>query len=128
MVPGKARAVTARRVRVAGYLFHGHVPAVAVYVGRAAPGLPASPYANPYPVRLHGLAEASRLYLEYLASRPDLLAVASRELAGKDLACWCPLPAEGDPDLCHAAMLLRLVSISACDLQRQEGTERRALP
>jgi hypothetical protein len=101
------------RVRVEGDLFHGRVPAGAVYVGRATPGLRASLYANPYPVRVHGLPEASRLYLEHLASRPDLLAAAQCELAGKDLACWCPLPAEGGPDLCHAAALLRLVSMEA---------------
>ena len=29
-----------------------------------------------------------------------------RELANRDLCCWCPLPAEGEPDLCHAAVLL----------------------
>lgn len=29
-----------------------------------------------------------------------------RELAGKDLACWCPLPPPGEPDICHAAVLL----------------------
>lgn len=32
------------------------------------------------------------------------------ELAGKDLACWCPLPAPGKPDTCHAAVLLELAS------------------
>jgi hypothetical protein len=37
-----------RRVRVRGDLFHGKVPEGAVYVGRAAPGLPASIYANPF--------------------------------------------------------------------------------
>lgn len=105
--------MTARRVRVQGDLFHGQIPAGAVYVGRAAPGLKASPYANPHPVRVHGLAEASRLYLEHLAARPDLPERARRELAGRDLACWCPLPAEGAPDLCHAAALLHLVSIAA---------------
>jgi Domain of unknown function (DUF4326) len=31
---------------------------------------------------------------------------ARYELAGKNLACWCPLPAEGEQDLCHAAVLL----------------------
>jgi hypothetical protein len=29
-------------------------------------------------------------------------------LRGKDLACTCPLPAEGEPDHCHAAVLLEL--------------------
>jgi Domain of unknown function (DUF4326) len=98
--------VTARRVRVQGDLFHGRVPDGAVYVGRAAPGLRASPYANPFPVSAHGAAEAVRLYLEHVASRPDVTAGIQRDLAGRDLACWCPLPADGEPDTCHAAVLL----------------------
>ncbi len=32
------------------------------------------------------------------------------ELAGRDLACWCPLPAAGEPDICHAAVLLRIAA------------------
>lgn len=44
-----------RRVRVQGDLYHGVIPVAddglpAVYVGRAAPGLKASPYANPFKV------------------------------------------------------------------------------
>lgn len=31
-------------------------------------------------------------------------------LRGKDLACWCPLPAPGEPDVCHAAVLLELAN------------------
>jgi hypothetical protein len=31
-----------------------------------------------------------------------------RELAGKDLCCWCPLPESGETDWCHAAILLRI--------------------
>ncbi|WP_432091065.1 DUF4326 domain-containing protein [Streptomyces sp. NRRL F-5630] len=31
-------------------------------------------------------------------------------LAGRDLMCWCPLPAEGEPDHCHAAVLLDLAN------------------
>jgi hypothetical protein len=93
--------VTARRVRVQGDLFHGRVPDGAVYVGRSAPGLKASPYRNDYLVRVHGLAEASRLYLEHLASRPDLLEGARREL-----------PAAGEPDLCHAALLLDVANLA----------------
>jgi hypothetical protein len=99
-----------RRVRVAGDLFHGRVPPGAVYVGRGAPGLPASPYANPYTVSAYGAPEASRLYLQHVASRPDVAASIVRDLAGKDLACWCPLPAEGGPDLCRAAALLVLAN------------------
>jgi Domain of unknown function (DUF4326) len=105
-VSGMEAMAGPRCVRVAGDLFHGRVPPGAVYVGRAAPGLPASPYANPYTVSAYGPPEASRLYLEHVASRPGVAAGIARDLAGKDLACWCPLPAEGQPDLCHAAALL----------------------
>ncbi|MGW4426091.1 hypothetical protein, partial [Streptosporangium sp. NPDC004631] len=69
-----------RRVRVVGDLFHGRVPAGAVYVGRAAPGLKASPYANPHcvggtgcrrcPGRVHDLNEASWLYGLHLDHNP----------------------------------------------------------
>ena len=31
-------------------------------------------------------------------------------LRGKDLACTCPLPADGQPDHCHAAVLLKLAN------------------
>jgi hypothetical protein len=32
------------------------------------------------------------------------------DLRGKSLACWCPLPAEGEPDICHGAVLLLAVA------------------
>ncbi|CAM5506753.1 hypothetical protein SANTM175S_07205 [Streptomyces antimycoticus] len=32
------------------------------------------------------------------------------DLRGRDLACWCPLPAEGQPDHCHAQVLLELAN------------------
>jgi hypothetical protein len=69
-----------------------------MYIGRSAPGLGASPYANPYPVRVHGLEASLRLYREYLVAHPDLVAAAARDLAGRDYACWCPpeRPCHGD--------------------------------
>ncbi len=33
-----------------------------------------------------------------------------RELRGKNLGCWCRLPAAGEPDRCHAALLLALAN------------------
>lgn len=42
--------MTGRRVQVEGDLFHGHVLDDAVYVGRQAPGLRRSRYANPLTV------------------------------------------------------------------------------
>lgn len=35
------------------------------------------------------------------------------ELRGRDLMCWCPLPEPGEPDHCHAAVLLELANASA---------------
>ncbi len=32
------------------------------------------------------------------------------ELRGKNLACWCAHPAPGEPDVCHAALLLELAN------------------
>jgi hypothetical protein len=95
----------ARRVKVEGDLYHGRVPEGAVYVGRAAPGLRASPFANPFTVKKHGRAEAVRLYREDLMGNPQLLAQARRDLADKDLACWCS-PAQ----LCHADILLEVAN------------------
>jgi hypothetical protein len=43
-----------RRVKITGDLFHRQVPDGTVYVGRAAPGLRRSPYANPFPVKTYG--------------------------------------------------------------------------
>lgn len=34
-------------------------------------------------------------------------------LRGKDLACTCPLPEPGQPDLCHAAVLLEWAAKAA---------------
>ncbi|MGW2384442.1 DUF4326 domain-containing protein [Streptomyces sp. NPDC001658] len=31
-------------------------------------------------------------------------------LHGRDLTCWCPLPGPGQPDHCHAAVLLELAN------------------
>jgi hypothetical protein len=74
-------------VRVEGDLYHGRVPAGAVYIGRACPGLPGSPFRNPFPVKTHGRAEALQLFRHHLVEHPELVEQAHRELAGKDLAC-----------------------------------------
>lgn len=100
-----------RRVVVAGDLFHGNVPAGAVYVGRPAPGLPGSPWANPHRVGRcptcsvvlvveHDQADAVSAYARDLGSDHERAARARAELAGRDLACWC----RTGP--CHADVLL----------------------
>lgn len=45
-----------------------------------------------------------------LARVPFTHAEVRAELGGKDLVCWCPLPAPGEPDVCHAAVLLRIAN------------------
>ncbi|HVK25939.1 MAG TPA: DUF4326 domain-containing protein [Actinokineospora sp.] len=100
------------RRRVTGDLLHGQIPTGSVYVGRSAPGLTASRYANPHRVgdcricdRVHDLPDALDAYARHLAAHPDLIAAARTDLAGADLACWCP------PDRpCHADVLLALVN------------------
>lgn len=100
----------ARRVKVSGDLWHGRVPPGAVYVGRGAPGLIGSPFRNPFPVKGRGPEKALELFRAHLAANPDLVARARAELAGRDLACWCPIPAAGEPDLCHAAVWLEILT------------------
>lgn len=97
-------------------------PHGAIYVGRG------SAWGNPYVVaRQAGVhtvtdgsggviftadreTEARRVacdwYRAWLSSQAGLLAAIRRQLAGHDLMCWCPLPEPGDPDHCHAAVLL----------------------
>lgn len=43
-------------------------------------------------------------------------------LRGKNLACWCSLPAPGEPDHCHAAVLLRLASVTCEDPRPASST------
>lgn len=97
-----------RRVRVLGDLFHGKVPAGAVYIGRQAPGLKASPYANRHVVgrpcracegRTHTRSEAVWLYELELPA--ELVERARAEIGDRDVACWCR---EGD--LCHGDQLI----------------------
>ncbi|CAM2159170.1 DUF4326 domain-containing protein (plasmid) [Pararobbsia alpina] len=52
--------------------------------------------------------EAWALYREFAHANEDLIATARSELRGKNLACWCPLPTEGEDDHCHASELLRI--------------------
>ena len=51
--------------------------------------------------------EAVRLFATRSAADSDSIRAG---LAGKNLACWCPLPEPGQPDWCHAAVLLRLAN------------------
>jgi hypothetical protein len=50
------------------------------------------------------------LYRRWLAKHPEVTTAARTELAGRDLMCWCPTPEPGEPDHCHAAILLHLAN------------------
>jgi hypothetical protein len=69
-------------------------PASAVYIGRP------SPFGNPFAIGRDGDREAvMEKYITWLADQPVLVDRARRELAGKDLVCWCA------PAACHGHVL-----------------------
>lgn len=47
-------------------------------------------------------------FREYCPPGSPLAEAARRILRGNNLGCWCPLPTPGEPDNCHAAVLLEL--------------------
>lgn len=54
---------------------------------------------------------ATDAYRQYVKDRPELLAAIRRELAGRDLMCWCPLiDASGVAVPCHADVLLEIAN------------------
>ena len=75
------------------------LPPGACYVGRP------SPWGNPFPVRVRRGPEYTRAvaivvvrFALYLEAIPRLVELARKELAGRDLACWCRV----DDPFCHA--------------------------
>ena len=72
-------------------------PASAVYIGRP------SPWGNPFAIGRDGdRDEVMGKYVTWLGEQPDLVEKARRELAGKDLVCWCV------PAACHGHVLRNL--------------------
>jgi hypothetical protein len=107
-----------QRQRTAGW----RMPAGAVYVGRGHGDY--GRWGNPFPAYDNSPAEralATGLFANLLATRrthpnPEhVIAYPTdeeirAELGGRDLACWCPLPAPGQPDHCHGAVLLAIAN------------------
>jgi hypothetical protein len=77
-----------------------------------------SRWGNPFAVgrRVDGVlvrdrAHAVELYRQLMADSADLRTAARIELAGRDLACWCPLSAaDGSRVPCHAEVLLEIAN------------------
>ena len=53
---------------------------------------------------------AWQLYLGFAPQNELLVTAARAELHGKNLACWCKLPAPYDDDECLAAVLLKIAN------------------
>lgn len=115
-----------KRERTAGWT----VPPGALYVGRGRGAY--GRWGNPFVVgvdaddREHATA-LFREWLEYdsataldpygsteyrqqMSDRREWMLAHAADLAGRDLMCWCALPAPGEPDHCHGAVLLELAA------------------
>ena len=85
-----------------------------IYVGRKLTmggwNLPASKWQNIYKVNEYGLSKALELYEKHVRETPELWN-SLEELEGKVLGCWCiQKPKQGDPEVCHAQILMRLIN------------------
>jgi len=68
-----------------------------IYCGRP------SKWGNPFEIGRDGdRGEVIEKYREYIASRPDLMEAAKKELKGKTLGCWC------HPQKCHCDILAKI--------------------
>lgn len=112
-------AATPQRIRLSrrrGW----RLPATAVNVARP------SRWGNPFVVGVHGtrqrcvdlyfllalgvLTVTTPAHMTEQEAAQRALAEAPARLRGKDLACWCPLPAPGAVDCCHATVLLAVAN------------------
>lgn len=96
----------------------GGIPAGAVYVGR--PSKWGNPFTGAGPID-HDLMKQ---YFQAWIVRPENAAFREEvrsELAGKDLACWCPLD-----KACHADVLLVVANhqVSNPDMNEEEALEQ----
>ena len=79
-------------------------------------------FGNPFSIKGYGHDQAVALHHAWitgaavdvaaakLAEKREAVLRALPSLRGKNLACWCPLPKAGEPDNCHAAVLLELAN------------------
>jgi hypothetical protein len=114
--PGAATLVKPSRIqrrRAAGW----RMPEGTVYVGRP------TRWGNPFPAGYFGREQAVTLYREWLAGADHLgtddadqrrrrILDSLPDLAGRDLACWCP-PGQA----CHADVLLDLADTCRVELR-----------
>jgi hypothetical protein len=83
-----------------------------VYIGRRNLyyKIPPSPFANYFPVSVHGRDEAIRKYRVSLIQKVDNGIVNLETLRGKTLVCWCKGTGEPGEDVaCHGDVLVELL-------------------
>lgn len=92
-------------------------PADAIVVAR--PSRWGNPFRVGWPHRLNGgrpiedrtcAVELYTMHTDLMGSYELDVDEVRQVLGGHDLACWCPLPAPGEPDVCHAAVLLEIAN------------------
>jgi hypothetical protein len=74
-------------------------------------------WGNPFPVGKLGRYETLRRFQEMLQDPAQMVAwwyppisEIRAKPGGRNLACWCGLPEPGEPDRCHAALLLEIAN------------------
>lgn len=65
--------------------------------------------------KLAARADATGRYARWIREpeQENTRALFRALLHGRDITCWCPLPEPGQPDHCHGAVLLSLLSEAA---------------
>lgn len=61
-------------------------------------------------VMVRDARHACRLYYQWVLGSARRAGDLLPPLAGRQLMCWCPLPAPGQPDWCHGAVLTLLAN------------------
>lgn len=122
MIAASPKPSRIQRKRARGW----KTPDNTVYVGRM------TKWGNPFVINPHVKAgskhpagitvqtreQAIECYKEMFAQRPDMIKQAQKELAGKNLACWCPLDKP-----CHADVLLEVANKQTINLMTQSDGE-----
>jgi len=81
-------------------MHHGDKPSDALYIGRP------TKWGNPFVIGKDGTRdEVIAKYREWLLAKPELVELAKRELAGKNLVCFCA------PNACHGDVLIEVANV-----------------
>src|SRR3990167_2332479 len=95
------KPVRLQRKRTKGFRLESPNGLPIVYVGR--PTKWGNPFIvgkkNPFGTITQNNRHAWQLFLGFAPQNEKLIEAARRDLYGKNLSCWCPLPEPGEPDV-----------------------------